>query len=290
MKQRDGNIELLRCVLMYVIVLGHMCGMGPYAHLKEVHGIFSLVYFATDGFVFISGWYGIRFSWGRVTNILEMGLFAAITLFICSRAVLGYWEFSYSLGWFGNSYLAIVLMSPLINAGIDRLKEDGRLLQAWAVLAIASLLSWLPTGDHLRIAASGWTGNSFSTLLFVYISGRCARYLNLSKYLTACRIMIILVLLLGLNILWALTASYSELGTLMAQLFVGTRGNNCPLTMAIGIAVFFAFKEMKIPIILQRIGCFGAPSVFSIYLLHIGCSEHVSRTMFNKLSFSQGGG
>lgn len=55
MKTRDGNIELLRCVLMFLIVLWHcsMCSAATDSRVAKM--LSSLPVFAVDAFVLISG-------------------------------------------------------------------------------------------------------------------------------------------------------------------------------------------------------------------------------------------
>ena len=134
---RETNIEVLRCTMMFVIVLGHMCAMGPYAGNKFVHAVFTLSYFATNAFVFISGWYGIRFKPKKVWHLLELGLYAAVVNFLLSKIAIGEWSLMISLGWFGNSYLALLLISPLLNYGLDALDSRGMLSQCWYAITCA---------------------------------------------------------------------------------------------------------------------------------------------------------
>ena len=56
MKPRDGNIELLRCVLMFLIVLWHCSMCSSATDFRVAKLLSSLPVFAVDAFVLISGW------------------------------------------------------------------------------------------------------------------------------------------------------------------------------------------------------------------------------------------
>lgn len=285
MRNRDSNVELLRCAMMFLIVLGHMSAMGPYSGVKAVHAVFSLSYFATDAFVFISGWYGLRFKWNKLLHIFGLGLFASILLSSLSYKVIGHWQWNYSLGWFGNAYVALLLISPFLNEGIETLHKKGVLNNAWLILALASFLSWLPAGRSIQIAPPGWTGNSTLALIFVYITGRVVSYSPWAETLTMPKALRIFALLLLINIGWAYLAFLSHGHSLLAIVFVETRCNNAPLTIALALSTFLMFKRMQIPMWLCKICSCVSPSLLSIYLLHIGAFPEVSKKLFFDFAF-----
>lgn len=285
MKQRDSNIEFLRCVMMFVIVLGHMSAMGPYSGVKAVHAIFSLSYFATDSFVFISGWYGMRFSWRKVLYLLGLGLFASLFLSAFSFFALGRICFNYSLGWFGNAYLALLFASPIINAGLQKLEECGNLVSAWILLTVACLLSWLPGKEIVQLAPPGWTGNSTMSLVFVYITGRVFSSVKCINGITLNKALCLFTIFTLINIAWAATAMRVHGNAFLESIFVETRCNNSPITIALAFAVFLVFKNLRVPQLLGAIASCVAPSLMSIYLLHIGAFPEVSKRLFYDYAF-----
>ena len=77
--KRELNVELFRIVLMLGICLVHTVFIG--AH----HGIFGmsewlngLVGGAVDAFVFISGWYGIKFKTKKILAFYALALTCAV--------------------------------------------------------------------------------------------------------------------------------------------------------------------------------------------------------------------
>lgn len=69
MKRRETNIEIYRVLLILGICFLHGFSQGAYVYVKTSR-IFSL---CLAGFVFISGWYGIRFSWKKVLGLILIG-------------------------------------------------------------------------------------------------------------------------------------------------------------------------------------------------------------------------
>ena len=59
MKARDGNVELLRLVLMFFICMIHAVG---YVDARWCHWLTNVSFVGVLGFVLISGFYGLRFS------------------------------------------------------------------------------------------------------------------------------------------------------------------------------------------------------------------------------------
>ena len=77
---RNPAIELLRCILMFCIVLHH-CAYHGYWRGDEsqrvlIFGFTGLLAWHVDGFVAISGLYGIKFSWRKFLRLWGMCAFA----------------------------------------------------------------------------------------------------------------------------------------------------------------------------------------------------------------------
>lgn len=174
-RQRNANVEVLRCILMFLIVCYHCFFNGPCAASKSVWTfVFTvLTCWHVDGFVAISGWYGIKFKWGKVLSLL--GHFSFYGVLSC---VYSYWMrgncdhcFPYFCGaWFGSSYLVLMLLSPLINKAFESgwAKRRGLVLAGVGLLAAALFASWI-TG---RFGAGMVQLKNFgvhSVLLLVYL-------------------------------------------------------------------------------------------------------------------------
>ena len=83
MKKRNASIELYRCILMFGICLIH--AIGYYG--AEWHWLSSAFMWCVPGFVFITGYYGCQFSFGRVARIYGVALWCLL-LSICILNIL----------------------------------------------------------------------------------------------------------------------------------------------------------------------------------------------------------
>ena len=73
-KCRDGAVELYRVALMYGICLLHTVNFGGY----QKWWLANVLYTCVVGFVFISGWFGIRFSWMKLAKLYGIGCYCAV--------------------------------------------------------------------------------------------------------------------------------------------------------------------------------------------------------------------
>ena len=285
MKRSNYNIEILRCWLMFLIVLMHCATFidtGNHDRARLIH-VFCI--FSVNAFVLISGWFGIKFSWRKVVKLLGLGLFAAIVLFLLSPFASGNWQFAYDLGWFGCAYLGLLFFSPILNAAIEHLRgESERTLRVvWSVYACAMAISWLPLdglGIHLHIR--GWEAHSFNQLCFMYLTGRV---LVKCEWVNTIRIRSLFVWtigLMGVNYAWALAAGLTRGNAFLQTLLVGTRGYNNPLIILLAIGVFLLFVRGRFPHWLGRTAAFAGPSMFTVYLLHEATNHELSVALYNR--------
>lgn len=141
---RDNNIELLRLVLMFLIVLehvvGHGCGivetMVQYPdepiHLSTEHLLLYVpAVMSVNCFVFISGYYKIKFRFKGILNFYMQALSVAIILFLVnyfssfnfslSLLVKSIFPLSSNYWWFLSTYMFLYLVSPFLNMICDTL-------------------------------------------------------------------------------------------------------------------------------------------------------------------------
>lgn len=120
--KRDVSIEFYRCLCMLAVVLLHALDQGGYA---EGHrGLDNLMTPGVVGFVFISGWFGIRFKWASVLKLLGIGFGCWLTLavvtwnFTSSFGIGGYW-------WFLWMYFALMALAPLVEPFVNEINGGG---------------------------------------------------------------------------------------------------------------------------------------------------------------------
>lgn len=281
-QNRSPNIELLRCALMFLIVLHHCCLLGVFKN-AIIGGMSVSTHFAVDAFVFITGWYGVRLSLRKVVGLLGMGLFAFCALGLFSLFCGQGWQASFSLGWFGNSYLALLFVSPLLNAGIDALRrEDERALRrAWFAYAVFMFLSWLPIGSCVDLKVAGWFGHSFNTMVFVYVTGRVLSVCEWTRTIRIRGLILAAVGLQGVNLAWGLCrVSWPE-----SSFFRVSGDYDAPFLIALAICVFLIFLRLPLErcVVVSRATCAVAPSMFVVYLLHSGVPSPLPKQWIGNL-------
>lgn len=292
MKRSNYSIEVLRCWLMFLIVLMHCAtfvNTGDPSRARLVH---TFCVFAVNAFVLISGWFGIRFAPHKVFRLLGLGLFSALVLLALSPLAGKGWVFSYDLGWFGCAYLGLLFFAPLINAAIDHLRgqSEGALRTAWFVYACMMVMSWVPidiSGVHIHIR--GWEGHSFNQLCFMYVTGRVLAGCDFVHRIKKGWLYAAAVLLMSANYAWAIATGLTRGNEFWQSMLVGTRGNNNPIIILLAIAIFLILLRSEPPRWLGRVCMFLGPSMFSVYLLHEATNHGLSVALYNKYLFIQGG-
>lgn len=187
-KDRNSSIELLRVIFMMLIMLIHAYGHGSGLDYNWIYslgtkystayhlGLFSLGKVGVTGFMFISGYYGIKFHTGKLWNILSMVLFYLLILDFASGDsifkilinLLHPWDF----WWFISCYLLIFVLSPLINKGIENLTE-----KQFRFIVIAGLC--YTYGGHFLIRTNS---QDLELLLTIFLTARYIRLYGLPSW------------------------------------------------------------------------------------------------------------
>lgn len=177
--KRNSNIELLRFVLMFAICILHLLvhGVGIKESGASIGNVDLLLCAlslpAVNCFMLISGYYGIRFS---VNKALVLILQAFIFFLLCSVIKM------YLLGevkwttlaqhlfpianknwWFLTEYFCVMLLSPLINKGIERIDR-----RTFTVILL--YLIFINSFGLYLVRAS--LGSNLLSMLIVYLLGR----------------------------------------------------------------------------------------------------------------------
>lgn len=188
MKERQSNIELLRVVSMFFIVLEHLLIMGtdfftnPVGNQLEVaNSIIGFTYIGVNCFILITGYFGADFSWKRLLRVYLICLFYEVVGFLVayghgdvewSTTALSYMLFPLSHGntWFIRCYVILLLLLPILNAGLGQLDKG----QYQYVLLLLTILNLYFGWFHKQPNFSG-DGYNASQMVYLYVIGR---YLN----------------------------------------------------------------------------------------------------------------
>lgn len=160
---RQSNMELLRIVAMFLILLLHANGFssplptGKTLAAAPVTGLARLALqtvsvVSVDVFVLISGWFGIRASVRGFMNFAVQCLFWSVGLWLLfavawkgalSAKGLASAVYFTSDCWFVKSYVVLYLLSPILNAFIERASRAQMLLILTFFYLFQTLYGWL---------------------------------------------------------------------------------------------------------------------------------------------------
>ena len=159
-KQRNSSVEILRFLLMLLIVVWHSLVHG--AGLTSIGNIpnFGISYLPTliicsiaavavDCFMLISGYFGIRFSWKGLANLVFSCLFYSVGISI----VLGKFTppnlqtilcpLTSYVWWFMSCYVIVYLLSGLIEKTIENVSKQKYLLLLLMSYIFLYLWHWI---------------------------------------------------------------------------------------------------------------------------------------------------
>lgn len=202
-KKRNSSIELLRIIAMIDIVMFHYlsrnCNLYAVENSRIAEDvnlwkemIFQYIgYLGVPCFMFISGYYGIKFKWGRFGGIVEQCFFYGIVSFIGLWFINGNRPPFYELlainnYWFMVAYLMVMLISPALNSMIGSLDSKQLLLVILSLYAV----------DFGGVISSHSVGGGFATLMMIYLVARWMRlYLPepLKKHSVWCFLILLLI-------------------------------------------------------------------------------------------------
>lgn len=275
-KTRDSNIELLRIILMLMIIMHHLivhgCGIS-FLSKDELPAIDNIPVFlfinsflilAVNTYIFISAYYGIKFSLKSLISFILQASFYSVTIYLIScyanydswsipslyRAFIpiisGKW-------WFLSGYILLFILSPILNIGLDSLKKRHHLFIMIALIVIAAsyyITNFNPDSSRVNISTIG-------LFLTIYVCGRYFRKypLNTSRPF---------LWYIGLSLLlFVLVFGYFKF--ISYQLAWNLFGYTNPIIIAASVCLFYAFKKVNIKS--QFINNVSVLT-FGIYLLH----------------------
>lgn len=272
--RRDTNIDAFRVLLVFFVCIMHSIYVGAQRGVGCAW-LSNLVEWSVPGFIVISGWYGINFSFAKVIKLYAVSLYCAIVvvsldtwlrggeLGLCTirtiwRTAIGYW--------FVNSYVVLMMLAPLVNTAFTAIRELDSLkkkkvliticLPIFVLVEVWAFSATLPGLGLIVPHYSGIAKSSFGTLLALYVLTRAVRLAlqdeKMSKALrrVPCWLWLIAVIL----------------ATVMASLGMGDI--NGPFAFIIALTMFAIFNRLRLPILIGKTFGLLAPSVFSIYLFH----------------------
>lgn len=286
-QQRDSNIELLRLVCMFMVLLNHCLGVpitpnGEAILTKTSAFGLSFRYFtfvAVECFVLVSGYYGIRFKLRSLVNLYLMcafyGLLGYLVHIFTSDAQVGrsliynsVFCFSHNSWWFIQCYLGLYLLSPLINLATQYLNKRKYLIVIILYTIVECYFGWLWSTEFFDT-----TGFAMSQFIYMYLIGGYIRKFTSIEQIRAIR----------RKSLW-MYIGFCLLGGILliieTKMHMPQRISNyhSPILIVASIGFFlfmlsFSFKNKFINFI--------APSALAVYLIH--GKEYIGELMYPQL-------
>ncbi len=292
-KNRESNIELLRIVLMIMIIIHHLivhgCQNSSPSKSTLLVSLNTFTIIAVNCFVFISGYYGIKFKAKTLLSFILQATFYSVATYIIYHGFIAkeaystpdfihsFFPVTYAQWWFLNAFLGVYILSPFINKGIESLNiyQSGLI-----VIILVYINSSYPIMGYNFYSGSG---HSFFTLLSIYIIARfCGKYIKDLKKPLILYICTFLMTLLLVYIL--LSINYTNTAERLVSY-------GCPLVILGAIFFFYTFRKIKIQSnIINKI----APLCFGVYMIHDttdtrllikGLVEQVNNAIANPLLF-----
>ena len=280
MLQRQSNIELLRIVAMFLVLVVHadFMALGEPTFdemntqpLPSVIRVFiqSCAIVCVNVFVLISGWFGIRPNVRSVSKFLFQCFFFLLFLCLISLFGIGWGKLSvdylFMKGdyWFVMAYLGLLIIAPLMNAFIEKASKKQMLVFLLCFYIFQTLYGWV-------IFSADFIMNGYSTFSFIglYMLGRYVR-LYPSKFTT-------LSSLKSLGIYFSINIFLTIISVLLLlfdqayylQKVVMSYVN--PFTILASLYLLLGFVKMQFT---SNFINWIAASSFAVYLLH--CNRYV---------------
>lgn len=269
-QKRDSRMDLMRLVFMFMICMVHAVG---HENARWCHWLTNISFAGVLGFVLISGYYGIRFSWMKVVKIEGVGLGCAITVMtlvalcgsdaISSRFFVSEVIRLYTHYWFIHAYVLLMWFAPLVGLG-DELPRREFLRKVLPILV--AIFGWsfamlIPGVQRLVPRTEGLVSYSGVTLFGTYLIGRLYRLGNWDSKLNY------KVVLPAMAICGFMAAScvrpFSGWGNVLARY-------NSPFLLVFSIGLFWLLRRgsWQCSRAVERILSWMMASVLSVYLLH----------------------
>lgn len=285
---RDSNIELLRIILMFMIIMHHLIVHGyqlyfpvnnPFQLQHQIVLMFLNSFFilAVNTYVLISAYFGIRFSLKSLISFIVQASFYSVLIYIvacfCGWDVWSLPDFYRSIipilsgkWWFLSAYILLLILSPIMNAGLDNITKNQHLFILIGTIVIAA--SFLITNFDFRSAQTN--KSSLGLFLTIYI---CGRYLR--KYPVQIKKPFLGYIACSL-ILFVYCFIYYEFISVPSAWLVFSYVN--PIIILAAVCLFYTFKQSQINSdFINKVSVL----TFGIYLIHD--SDPVRRLLVHQM-------
>lgn len=274
-KVRQSNLELLRIVAMFLVLMVHANflslkapihedGIDCFVILKCFVQSISIV--CVNVFILISGYFGIKLKIKSITNFLFQCFFFSIgvywVLFGFDNSIHNWRDFLACFliskyNWFIAAYLGLLMLSPVFNVFIERC--SCRQLGLFIIIFFC-FSTWF--GYIMRTSPEFHGGFSFISFSLLYCIGRFVRLhpiliFSLNKYFDLGAYVFLSIL----NTIIAIVVLYYS-----TQSILPIYNYNNPIIILSSVSFFLFFLKLNFQ---NRVVNWIAASAFAVFLLHV---------------------
>ena len=216
-KGRQSNIELLRIIAITMVLMLHYNLHGYYPdvlsgesilswHTLKGNLIESFCIAAVNVFVLISGYFSIKLSVRSLANLYVRCFIIGIVTYLAYAYIVGeslsisavagrFLAFTHNHWWFVVSYIGLMTISPILNAGCEAL--DRRAYQ-YVLVSLSIVMLYFGWWKQMEMTHEGY---SLVHFIYLYIIARyvklhvnesiimCCRWLWLVSFVVTCSTM-----------------------------------------------------------------------------------------------------
>ena len=281
-KVRQSNVELLRIIAMVLVLIVHadfkalsvptiedVLTMPISSFLRFLTESFSII--CVNVFVLISGWFGIKFNWKKLTEFIFQVLFFGFTIYIIINIInpekVNSIQTLFMAGpknyWFVKSYLFLYIMSPCLNAFVEKASKNE--LKALLILFFSMQTAYGWATDGATWFNKGYSGISFVGL---YLFARYIRLYPIKWFNHSLKFdLFVYLCYIILNTILAFTFTANGHATICKKLFLYTS----PFVIVASAHFLLAFTKFSFT---SKTINWIAVSCFAIYLTH--CNPFIS--------------
>ncbi len=290
-KQRQSNIELLRCFAMLCIIVYHLLLFalgGVHTDTKLYQAMQIPLHIGVPIFVLISGYFGIHFSLRGLMRLCSKGYFYFIPLNLIPAIIMGQegvkvflkhvFIFGFDAQWYLNTYLYLFLFSPIINRYLKNITRSQR---AYLLVILAFMSIYI--GNVTEGDVSLVEGKNLTNFILLYVLGNTIRIEqqtinSMSQYK-----------LIGSYVLFNV---FLVLGFMYVPLVAGkiwkyAYAYDSPILIFNSIWIFAIFSKLRFT---SRFVNWAGGSIFACYLLQCpsviwkNCFEHPVQQLYGVIN------
>ncbi len=269
---RSSNIELLRIVSMFLVLMIHYIPSRPVPTGETlVHDTLgtlftlelrSICFVCVNCFILISGYFGIRWRLKSFANLLFRIFFWVIVCPLVMAVITGSFEvgellhafYNGSTRWFIEAYIGLYVIAPVLNSFIEKStrRELGLFILAFYLFSTL----W----GYVGHAADFNRGMSVISLMGLYFIGAYLRENQEGVFARPAWFHLAVYLVTGFVMVGIAVAG------LKAGISLSPHGYINPLIILESVALFLFFKQLNLGSIAWINSV--AASAFAVYLIH----------------------